>query len=152
MILLTGAAGFIGKNLLKALINKNFKDIILVDDLNNKKKINILKTYQYNNLFDYREFISILNAKNLNIDAIFHFGANSNTTCKNKKLMNKETFNYRYGASNFKFSEISCSHRSPLAKSFSLSYINSSLVSVANSKFGPSTIASTGQDSSQRPQ
>ena len=94
MILLTGAAGFIGKNLLKELINKNFKDIILVEDLNNKKKINILKSYQYSNLFDYREIIKILNSKDFNIDTIFHLGANSNTTCKNNKLMNEQNFNF----------------------------------------------------------
>ena len=40
----------------------------------------------------------------------------------------------------------------PFESNFSLLYISSSLVSVANSKLGPSTIASTGQDSSHKPQ
>ncbi len=39
------------------------------------------------------------------------------------------------------------SQRSPFASSFSLLYISSSRVSVENSKFGPSTMASTGQAS-----
>ena len=44
------------------------------------------------------------------------------------------------------------SQRSPFASSFSLLYISSSRVSVESSKLGPSTMASTGQASWQRPQ
>ena len=44
------------------------------------------------------------------------------------------------------------SHWSPFASSLSLLYISSSRVSVENSKFGPSTMASTGQASWQKPQ
>jgi hypothetical protein len=41
----------------------------------------------------------------------------------------------------------SVSHLSPFSRSFCLSYSSSSRVSVLNSKFGPSTMASTGQAS-----
>lgn len=44
------------------------------------------------------------------------------------------------------------SHLSPLARSFSLLYSSSSLVSVEYSALGDSTMASTGQDSWQKPQ
>ena len=44
------------------------------------------------------------------------------------------------------------SHLFPLFNNFSLLYNNSSCVSVANSKLAPSTIASTGQASWQKPQ
>ena len=50
------------------------------------------------------------------------------------------------------FLESSVSHLLPLRKSFSLLYYNSSCVSVENSKFAPSTIASTGHASWQKPQ
>src|SRR5258708_22385222 len=58
----------------------------------------------------------------------------------------------RYGASVARLAAISASQRSPFASSLSLSYMSSSLVSVANSKLGPSTIASTGQASWHSPQ
>src|SRR5262249_26651809 len=54
---------------------------------------------------------------------------------------------YRYGASSARLRAISRSHRSPFAKSRSLSKKSSSRVSTANSEFGPSTMASTGQAS-----
>jgi len=52
---------------------------------------------------------------------------------------------YRYGASALAAAANSGSHLSPFARSFSLLYSNSSLVSVAYSALGDSTIASTGQ-------
>ena len=55
--------------------------------------------------------------------------------------------NYLYKDSVKRFSSISISQRSPFFKSFSLLYKSSSLVSIAYSKLGPSTIASTGQAS-----
>lgn len=44
------------------------------------------------------------------------------------------------------------SHLSPFARSFSLLYSSSSLVSVEYSALGDSTMASTGHDSWQKPQ
>ncbi len=52
---------------------------------------------------------------------------------------------HRYGASALAIAANSGSHLSPFANNFSLLYNNSSLVSVAYSAFGLSTIASTGQ-------
>src|SRR6185503_14158810 len=59
---------------------------------------------------------------------------------------------YRYAASAARLAAIACSHLSPLASNLALSYSNSSRVSDANSRFGPSTIASTGQASAHSPQ
>ena len=59
---------------------------------------------------------------------------------------------YRYSLSASRFAAMADSQRSPLASRRSLLYNNSSCVSVANSKFGPSTMASTGQASWQKPQ
>ena len=50
------------------------------------------------------------------------------------------------------FCAISTSHLSPLLSNFSLLYKSSWCVSVEYSKFGPSTIASTGHASWQKPQ
>ncbi|SMQ51938.1 unnamed protein product [Zymoseptoria tritici ST99CH_3D7] len=59
---------------------------------------------------------------------------------------------YLYGASALATAASSGSHLSPFDSNFSLLYNSSSLVSVAYSAFGPSTIASTGHDSWQKPQ
>lgn len=59
---------------------------------------------------------------------------------------------YLYKWSAWILAAISDSHLSPLFRSFSLLYSNSSWVSVENSKLGPSTIASTGHASWQKPQ
>ena len=59
---------------------------------------------------------------------------------------------YLYGASALATAAISASHLSPFDSSFSLLYSSSSLVSVAYSALGVSTIASTGQLSWHNPQ
>jgi len=38
MIIVTGAAGFIGSNLVRKLNDEGFKDIVLVDDFSNDEK------------------------------------------------------------------------------------------------------------------
>ena len=43
MIVVTGAAGFVGSCLVKKLNEENFNDLILVDDFSNEQKIKILK-------------------------------------------------------------------------------------------------------------
>lgn len=73
-------------------------------------------------------------------------------TLKIEKNNSLPSFLHRYSASFLRFAAISGSHLSPLSSSFCLSYSSSSLVSVQNSKLGPSTIASTGQASWQNPQ
>ena len=74
MIIVTGAAGFIGSNLVKALNAKGIYNIILVDDINNSNKKNI-KNLIYKKKFSINNFMKIilLNDKILsNVKCIFN--------------------------------------------------------------------------------
>jgi ADP-L-glycero-D-manno-heptose 6-epimerase len=74
MIVLTGAAGFIGSVILGYLNSLGYDDIVLVDDFKNPN--------QFKNLIgkDYK-FIarSISEIRELDVEAVIHFGANSST-------------------------------------------------------------------------
>ena len=50
MIVLTGARGFIGSNLLRKLNNEGFEDIVLVDELENKAKDYTIRGAKYTQL------------------------------------------------------------------------------------------------------
>jgi len=89
MIVITGAGGFIGSNILYHLNQKGLKRIILCDENFKKNNINkreYLKIVKPNKLIDYME------TKTKIIDAVIHMGANSSTTEKNlKKIYSQNT-------------------------------------------------------------
>ena len=80
MIVVTGAAGFIGSYLCEVLNAKGFNNLILVDDFSKQEKI-----VNHENLNSYQKierskFISWLNSTEETIDFIFHLGARTDTT------------------------------------------------------------------------
>ncbi len=93
MILLTGAAGFIGSNLL-AYLNKNAdKPIIIVDDFRGPKLKNIERApYQHkihrDQLFDWL----LINGEL--VTAVFHLGARTDTIEKNHTIFRQLNLNY----------------------------------------------------------
>ncbi len=95
MIVVTGAAGFIGANLVLGLNARGICDIIAVDDLSDGTKFRNLAEADIADYQDKDEFLTHVERGELpKIDAIFHQGACSATTEWNGKFM--MDVNYRY--------------------------------------------------------
>ena len=82
MIIVTGGAGFIGSNLISALNARGERDILLVDNLTNGRKMHNLADLNIADYMDKDDFIALLEKPNfLNaVTAVFHQGACSATT------------------------------------------------------------------------
>lgn len=82
MIIVTGGAGFIGSNIVKALNDMGRKDILVVDNLKDGTKFINLVDLDIADYCDKEDFIaSIIAGDDLgDIDAVFHEGACSATT------------------------------------------------------------------------
>ncbi|RVU26765.1 ADP-glyceromanno-heptose 6-epimerase [Sandaracinomonas limnophila] len=94
MIIVTGAAGFIGSCLISKLNSLNFNYIIAVDDFSNEEKNKNLvgkKIKEYVNRDNFFEWID----SNYNeIEFCFHIGARTDTTEFDKSIFDKLNFNY----------------------------------------------------------
>lgn len=98
-IVVTGAAGFIGSNLVRALNARGERDIIAVDDLSRAEKISNLADCDITDYLDKDEFIVRLIEGDFAYDlsAILHQGACSDTMETDGRYMMRN--NYRYSVS-----------------------------------------------------
>ncbi|MCD4745665.1 MAG: ADP-glyceromanno-heptose 6-epimerase [Bacteroidales bacterium] len=94
MIIVTGAAGFIGSCLVNKLNNKGIKDIILVDDFSNPIKNKNIEHKIYRQKINRNEFFKWFKENHRNIDFVFHIGARTDTTEFNVEIFNKLNLNY----------------------------------------------------------
>jgi ADP-L-glycero-D-manno-heptose 6-epimerase len=92
----TGAAGFIGSNLVKALNQRGETDIIAVDNLSRADKFRNLAGCEIADFIDKRDFVVQLAAGEFEgaIEAILHQGACSDTMETDGRYMMEN--NYRY--------------------------------------------------------
>ncbi len=94
MIVVTGAAGFIGSNLVKKLNNEGYRDIVLVDDFSNNEKNKNLKNKIYSQKVERTVFFDWLDENQKFVEFIFHMGARSATTGFDKSVYDELNFNY----------------------------------------------------------
>jgi ADP-L-glycero-D-manno-heptose 6-epimerase len=95
-IVVTGAAGFIGSNVVKALNERGEKNIIAVDNLTRADKFRNLVDCDIADYVDKHDFIERIQAGHYDgeIDAILHQGACSDTMESDGRYMMEN--NYRY--------------------------------------------------------
>lgn len=95
-IVVTGAAGFVGANIVKALSDRGGYEIIAVDDLKQGDKFNNLVDCEIADYFDREEFMEELENGAFDgvIGAVLHQGACSDTTESDGRFMMQN--NYRY--------------------------------------------------------
>jgi ADP-L-glycero-D-manno-heptose 6-epimerase len=92
----TGAAGFIGSNLVKALNERGENNIIAVDNLTNADKFKNLTDCNIADYLDKEDFIGLLQSGGFDgtLAAVLHEGACSDTMETNGRYMMEN--NYRY--------------------------------------------------------
>ncbi len=104
-ILITGGAGFIGSNILRALNRRDINDVVVVDNVGGTDKYKNLIDCNFDQYLDKEEFRSQLSCGfwDRRITYIFHQGACSDTMeLDGKYMMNN---NYRYSIDLFEFSK-----------------------------------------------
>jgi len=96
MIIVTGGAGMIGSNIIKALNEQGTNDILVVDNLKNGKKFHNLVDLNIADYMDRDDFLTQIMAGDDfgPVDAIFHEGACSATTEWDGKYMMLNNYEY----------------------------------------------------------
>jgi ADP-L-glycero-D-manno-heptose 6-epimerase len=94
MIIITGAAGFIGSCFMAFLNEKGYNDLVLVDDFNKPGKSQNLKGKSYTEKVDRAKFGEWLDQNHLLVEFVFHLGARTDTTEFDSKIFDELNLNY----------------------------------------------------------
>jgi len=94
MIIVTGAAGFIGSVLVGKLNSLDKSNLILVDDFSNVEKNKNLYNKQFTQQIDRSEFIEWFMKNTESVSEFYHIGARTDTTEFNVEIFNELNLNY----------------------------------------------------------
>lgn len=94
MIVVTGAAGFIGSCLAARLNEDRFFDLVLVDDFSREDKKRNYEGKKYSQLIDRKEFPDWLRENQRLVQFVFHLGARTDTTEFDQSIFDELNLNY----------------------------------------------------------
>jgi len=97
MIIVTGGAGFIGSQIVRALNQRGRRDILVVEDMRDGRKVRNLAGLDIEDLIDREDFLHRLDAAPswlAEVDAVLHQGACSTTTEWDGREMLRVNYEY----------------------------------------------------------
>ena len=94
MIIVTGAAGFIGSCLISKLNQEGFNNIIAVDKFDTPAKNKNLKGKKITEQVERGSFFHWLDQNHKQVEFVFHLGARTDTTEVDMELLNELNLNY----------------------------------------------------------
>jgi ADP-L-glycero-D-manno-heptose 6-epimerase len=94
MIIITGAAGFIGSCLVQKLNDEGYYDLILVDDFSNEIKNKNFEGKKFTSKVERDVFPAWLRENHLHVQFVFHIGARTDTTEMDRLLLNRLNLDY----------------------------------------------------------
>ncbi|MAO47050.1 MAG: ADP-glyceromanno-heptose 6-epimerase [Crocinitomicaceae bacterium] len=94
MIIVTGAAGFIGSKLVERLNLEGFNDIVIVDDFSREDKRGNYEGLKFTLKVERESFAEWITENENQVQFIFHLGARTDTTKTDVELFNKLNLEY----------------------------------------------------------
>ncbi len=94
MIIITGAAGFIGSCLVNKLNNKGFSELVAVDDFSRPDKMKNLEGKIIARIVHRNDFFEWFNKNHREIAAVYHLGARTDTTETDTSIFDRLNLNY----------------------------------------------------------
>lgn len=94
MIVVTGAAGFIGSCMVRQLNDAGYEDLVIVDEFSRADKNRNLESKKYTQKIDRQDFIEWLSQNTANVKAVIHLGARTDTTEKDWSIFLALNLNY----------------------------------------------------------
>ena len=96
MVIVTGAAGFIGSCLLARLNAKGITEIIIVDHLDNGFKKENLRHKKFSQYHDKKDFLNLVAKGKVSpaVDTVIHMGACSSTTLQDRNYFLSNNYKY----------------------------------------------------------
>jgi ADP-L-glycero-D-manno-heptose 6-epimerase len=94
MVIVTGAAGFIGSNMVSTLNSQGIQKIILVDSFDKEEKNKNLLNKEYVARIHRDDFFTWLDLNHQEVEFIFHLGARTNTAEFDKAIFDRLNLGY----------------------------------------------------------